>query len=157
MPPVYSEQLQWLLLPQQVKMLFVLAIPVACIAWTITQEEIFREPREYCLDKSKSCKSLWQRKFFYLFTCHYCFSHYVVIALLIITGFKMMYTDWRGYLISGFSLVWIGNLYMSIYAFLRYGMKHQKMEANIKEAELEEVKEDVKEDKKPDDQTQSKI
>ena len=131
-------------LSEQITMLFILAIPVACIAWTITHEEVFREPREYCVKKSRSCGSLWQRKFFYLFTCHYCFSHYVVIAILLITGYKLMYDDWRGYLISGFSLVWIANLYMSSYAFLRYGMKHQKMEANIKEVELEEVKEEVK-------------
>jgi len=28
--------------------LFALAIPIACVAWTVTHEEIFREPREYC-------------------------------------------------------------------------------------------------------------
>lgn len=127
---------------EQITMLFILAIPVACIAWTVTHEEIFREPREYCMERSKSCKSLWRRKFFYIFTCHYCFSHYVVIGALIVTGYQLLYNDWRGYIISGFSLVWIANVYISIYAFVRYGMKHQKMEANIKEVELEEVKEE---------------
>jgi hypothetical protein len=34
--------------------LFVLAIPVAAISWTITHEEIFREPREYCAQQSES-------------------------------------------------------------------------------------------------------
>ena len=33
----------------QVIYLFVLAIPVACIAWTVTHEEVFREPRERCI------------------------------------------------------------------------------------------------------------
>ena len=135
-------------LSEQIIMLFILAIPVACIAWTVTHEEVFREPREFCINKSKSCGSLWKRKFYYLFTCHYCFSHYVVITILLITGYQLIYDDWRGYLISGFSLVWIANVYMSIYAFLRYGMKHQKMEANIKEVELDEVKEDVEKEKK---------
>lgn len=130
-------------LPIQVAHLFLLAIPVACIAWTVTHEEIFKEARAYCTDRSKSCKNLWQRKFFYLFTCHYCFSHYVVIALLLITGYKLVFDDWRGYLISGFSLVWIANVYISIYAFLRYGLKHQKMEADLKEVELEEVKDET--------------
>ena len=130
-------------LSEQITLLFLLALPVACIAWTVTHEEVFREPREYCVSKSKSCGTIWQRKFFYLFTCHYCFSHDVVVLILLITGYKLIYPDWRGYIISGFSLVWIANLYMSLYAFIRYGMKHQKMEANIKEVELEEVKEEV--------------
>src|SRR5688572_5600105 len=39
----------------QVATLFLLAIPVACVAWTVTHEEVFREPREFCVDKSKSC------------------------------------------------------------------------------------------------------
>ena len=38
--------------------LFVLAIPVACIAWTVTHEEVFSEPREYCIRRSTTEKSL---------------------------------------------------------------------------------------------------
>src|SRR6185295_6428411 len=93
--------------------LFVLAIPIACIAWTITHEEIFREPREYCIKHSKISKRLIQRKFFYVLTCEYCFSHYVTIAMLVITKYHLLFNDWRGYLIGGFSLVWIANIYMS--------------------------------------------
>lgn len=132
-------------LSHQIIMLFLLAIPVASVAWTVTQEEIFREIREYCTDRSKNCRTVVQRKFYYLFTCNYCFSHYVVVILLFITNYKLLYDDWRGYLISGLSLVWVANFYMSIYAYLRVGQKHQKMEANIKEAELEEIKEETKE------------
>ena len=62
---------------QQLIYLFVLAIPVASIAWTITHEEVIREFRETCHAKSAECRRLYQRKFFYLFTCEYCFSHYV--------------------------------------------------------------------------------
>lgn len=130
-------------LHDQIVYLFLLAIPVACIAWTVTHEEVFREPRQYCSKKSKECGRLFQRKFYYLFTCEYCFSHYVVAFMLIITGYKLIFNDWRGYLISGFSLVWIANAYMSIFAFLRYGLKNQKIEADMKEVELEEVKEDT--------------
>ena len=124
----------------QVAYLFLLAIPVACIAWTVTHEEVFREPRQFCINKSKSCRSLLERKFFYLFTCEYCFSHYVTIALLFITGYKLLFDDWRGYLIGGFSLVWIANMYMSIFGLVRVGMKREKMEADIKEVELKEIK-----------------
>lgn len=127
--------------------LFVLAIPVACIAWTVTHEEVFREPREYCIHKSQACKSLLQRKFFYLFTCEYCFSHYVVLILLFITKYQLLYEGWRGYIIAFFSIVWIANIYMSLFGFIRVGMKKEGMEAKIKEVELEETKEELEEEK----------
>ena len=122
----------------QVQYLFLLAIPIACLTWTVTHEEIFKEPREYCRKKSENCKNILQKKFFYLFTCEYCFSHYVTVAFLIITKFHLGYEDWRGYLIGGFSLVWIANLYMSIFARLRVSTKKEEMEADIKKAELKE-------------------
>ncbi|MES2411160.1 MAG: hypothetical protein V4535_06915 [Bacteroidota bacterium] len=128
-------------LSQQIVHLFVLAIPIACIAWTVTREEVFREPREFCIDKSKTCKTMFQRKFFYLFTCEYCFSHYVTILFLFITKFQLLYDDWRGYLISGFALVWVANVYMSLFGFIRVGMKKEKMDADIEELRLLKEKE----------------
>jgi len=41
--------------------LFILAIPVACIAWTVTHEEIFSELRNYCKRQSLSGKTLLHR------------------------------------------------------------------------------------------------
>ncbi len=120
--------------------LFLLALPIACIAWTVTHEEVFREPREYCTRQSQTCRYLLQRKFFYLFTCEYCFSHYVTAFFLIITKYHLLFDDWRGYLIGGFALVWIANIYMSLFGFIRVGMKKEKIEANIKEEALKEVK-----------------
>lgn len=125
-----------MLLGQQVANLFLIAIPIACISWSITHEELFREPREFCIRCSKDSRSAIVRKFFYLFTCEYCFSHYVTIAFLFITGFQMIYTDWRGYLISGFSLVWIANIYMSLYSLIRLDIKREKLENTIKEEEI---------------------
>lgn len=125
----------------QVRDLFLLAIPIACISWTVTHEEVFREPRDYCVNKSKNCGSLLQRKFFYLITCEYCFSHYITIAFLIFTKYHLLFDDWRGYIIAGFSLVWLANIYMSIFGLVRVGLKKEKAEADIKETELENVKE----------------
>jgi len=126
----------------QILYLFFLAMPIACIAWTVTHEEVFREPREFCLRKSQDCLKLLQRKFFYLFTCEYCFSHYVTILMLFITRYKLLFTDWRGYFIAGFSLVWIANIYMSLFALMRVDLKKVKFEANIKEVEHKKVAED---------------
>lgn len=120
----------------QIIHLFLLAIPIACIAWTVTHEEVFREPREYCVRNSKEGKSLLKRKFFYLFTCEYCFSHYVTIFFLIITGYQLLFDDWRGYLIGGFSLVWIANVYISLFGLIRTDLKKEKIDANLKQEEL---------------------
>lgn len=128
----------------QIIHLFILAIPIACIAWTVTREEIFREPREYCIQKSKCCKTIVRRKFFYLFTCEYCFSHYVTIVFLLITQFQLLYEGWRGYLIAGFALVWVANVYMSVFGFIRVGMKKEKMDADIEEIKLQKEKEKLK-------------
>src|SRR4051812_37537891 len=98
-----------ILMEPHIYWIFILAMPVSCIAWTVTKEEVFKEIREYCVCKSKTCAKLYKRKFFYLFTCEYCFSHYVTLLLLIITRYTLLYPDWRGYLIAGFSIVWLAN------------------------------------------------
>lgn len=113
--------------------LLVLAMPVASIAWTFTHEDIFREPREYCARRSREEGRFVRRKFFYIFACEYCFSHWVAIGILAITGFRLLYDDWRGYLVSGFSLVWIANLYMSLFGRLRLGIRSERAEASLKE------------------------
>lgn len=117
----------------QIIWLFLLPIPIACVAWTVTHEEIFKEPRDYCLKQSQQCKTLIIKKFFYLFTCEYCFSHYVVILFIILTDYKLLLDDWRGYLIGGFSLVWIANIYMSVFAFIRQDIKKEKTEIKLME------------------------
>lgn len=129
-------------LSTQITYLFLLALPIACIAWTVTHEEIFAEPRNYCSQKANTCDNIFMRKFFYLFTCEYCFSHYVTLAFLFITDYHLLFMDWRGYLIGGLALIWIANVYMSLFAFLRVGMKREKMEADIKEVKLEEIREE---------------
>jgi hypothetical protein len=123
---------------QQLAFLLILGLPIASIAWTVTHEEVFREPREYCADRSKNCDGLLKRKFFYLFTCEYCFSHYVTILFLIITRFKLLFEDWRGYLISGFALVWVANIYMNIYARVRLEIKKDRVEIAVHEQSIAE-------------------
>lgn len=120
----------------QIVWLLVLALPVACIAWTVTHEEVFREPREYCLRERSVARSLLRRKFFYLFTCEYCFSHYVAVAVVAIARYHLLFPDWRGYLISFFSLVWIANQYMSIYNRLRLDIKHEQVEIKADEHKI---------------------
>jgi hypothetical protein len=113
--------------------LLLLAMPVACIAWTVTHEEVFREPREYCVRRSKESRALVVRKFFYLFTCEYCFSHYVSAGVLLLTDYRLLYPDWRGLLVSWLSLVWIANIYMSFFGRLRLEIRHERQEIQKQE------------------------
>ena len=121
----------------QVLSLFLLALPIASIAWTITHEEVVREFRDVCLGKSTTCRRIYERKFFYLFTCEYCFSHYVTAVFLLITRFKLLYPDWRGYLIAGFALVWVANVYMSLFARIRLDVKRERVQIKKEEKGVE--------------------
>ena len=120
-------------LSTQVAWLFLLAIPIACIAWTVTHEEVFRELREYCLNRCHNGKNIAERKFFYLFTCEYCFSHYVTVLMLFITKYQLLFNDWRGYFIAGFALVFMANIYMSLFALVRVDLKKVRLEAEKEE------------------------
>jgi hypothetical protein len=123
-------------LPHQFGMLLLLALPVACAAWTVTHEEVFREPREFCKRMSQRCKALPQRKFFYLFTCEYCFSHYVAALALLLFRFSLLYAGWRGYVVAGFALVWTANVYMSVFNLLRLDIKHENVEIAVQQREI---------------------
>jgi hypothetical protein len=63
----------------QILWLFVLAAPIACVAWTVTHEEVFRTFHEWAFARARSALACTS-KIFYLFTCEYCFSHYVLPA-----------------------------------------------------------------------------
>ncbi len=64
----------------------------------------------------------------------------MTIFFVALTDYHLLLGDWRGYLIGGFALVWIANLYMSLFQLLRVGMKKEKMDADIEEIRLNEIK-----------------
>ena len=120
----------------QVAWLFILAIPVACVAWTVTHEEVFREARDFCQRRSEHGRAMVTRKFFYLFTCEYCFSHYVALLALWISGFRVLMDGWRGFVFAWFALVWVANIYMSIYAHVKVSIKNERADVELKQEEL---------------------
>jgi hypothetical protein len=120
----------------QIVVLFILAIPVASISWTITHEELFRELHQYCMDRSQKCRTLARRKFFYALTCEFCLSHYVAVLWLVLTGYRLVFEGWRGYLLAGFSLVWIANLYMAIFGRLRLEIQSQRLDIEEEKRQL---------------------
>jgi hypothetical protein len=110
---------------EQIFWLLIMSLAVASVAWTVTQEEIFREPREFCKRRSETAKNFFEAKFFYVFTCEYCFSHWVTLFLILLTGFRLGLDDWRGNVIAFFVVPWIANQWMSIYRRLRVEIKHE--------------------------------
>ena len=126
----YADQIFWLV---------ILAVVVASISWTVTQEEIFREPRDWCKDCSESAPNILVRKFFYVWTCEYCFSHWVTLLVLLLTGFQLLFTDWRGYVLAFFALPWIANQLMSLYRRLRVDIKHENLKAEVVKHEKKEI------------------
>jgi hypothetical protein len=118
---------------QQIVWLLVLALPVAAVAWTVTHEEIFRELRTYCSHRSQHCRRLLQRKFFYIFTCEYCFSHYVTAAFIAFTRYRLLLDDWRGYVISFFAVAAVANVYLSLFGRLRVDIKSERLDIAAKE------------------------
>lgn len=117
--------------------LFILALPVACIAWTVTHEEVLKEPRDYCINRNKNGRTIFEKKFFYLFTCEYCFSHYVTLFFILLTDYQLLLADWRGYLIAEFAVVFVANIYMSLFGLMRQAIKKEKTEIEVLEKEVD--------------------
>ena len=119
-----STQLVWL---------FVLAGPVACVAWTVTHEEAFSGARRFCLERSRHGRTWLERKFFYLFTCEYCFSHYIALAGVLLVDLRLLVPGWRGTLLAWLAAVWVANIYMSLFARLRLDIKRERVEISQEE------------------------
>ena len=122
-------------LSTQIVWLFVLAAPVSCVAWTVTHEQVFEEVHDWCARQSQQCRRFAARKFFYLFTCEYCFSHYVAAAAVALSGFRLLVDGWVGVLIAWLTLVWVANLYMSLFVRLRLDIKREGVEIKMEEGQ----------------------
>jgi hypothetical protein len=114
----------------QVVQLLILAVPVAWMAWTFTKEEVFRELREFFVSHSRHGRTLAGRKLAYLFTCEYCFSHWVALGFQFLFQFKLVFNDWRGNLVAFAALVWTANVYMSLYLMVRVDIRKDRAEAD---------------------------
>jgi len=109
----------------QIFWLVILSMVVASVAWTVTQEEIFKEWRDAFKERSETAGNILIKKFFYVWTCEYCFSHWVTIAVLILTNFRLLIDDWRGYILAFFAVAWVANQFMSLYRGIRVDIKHE--------------------------------
>jgi hypothetical protein len=61
----------------------------------------------------------------------------VTLLVLLVTGFRVLFNDWRGYALAFFILPWIANQWMSLYRRLRLDIKHENLLTKEVEQELE--------------------
>jgi hypothetical protein len=102
--------------------IFIIAAAVACASWTVANEEVFREVREVCKTQANTHPKWYCRKFFYLFTCQYCFSHYVTAFMLFVTGYRFV-GGFGGLVITFFATIALANVYMTLYGILRQAFR----------------------------------
>ena len=117
--PNLSTQLFWL---------FVLAVPVACVAWTVTHEELFAEGHDWCVRQSQRRPVVRAQILLRVHLRMYCFSHYVAAGAIALTGFRLLLPGWRGALIAWLAVVWVANVYMSLFVRLRLNIKRERVE-----------------------------
>ncbi len=122
---------------------FWIAGGVAVCAWTIAQDEIFREIRDNICKPAIKNEQLpfVVRKAAYMPTCEYCCSFWVTLASCLVFHQQVQYDGWRGYLL-GHLVTWaLAIVYMSLYQLTRVGIKSERAEASKDEAITEKVKE----------------
>lgn len=119
--------------------LFLLAVPMATVAWVVTHEEVFREVQDWVHRKGEAARSVLGRKFFFLFTCEFSFSFYVALGATALTGFRLLYPSWLGVVVAWLALVWTANLYMSAYARPRLEIKKERTEIATQEIFAKEL------------------
>lgn len=120
---------------EQLITLALLALPVACVAWTATHEEIFRELRDAVAERSRAAPGVVQRKFWYAWTCEYCLSHYIAAACVLLADFRLLAPGWRGTFFAWLALVAVANVYLSAYARLRVDVNRGRIDLQQAEAQ----------------------
>jgi hypothetical protein len=100
--------------------ILVMSLAVACVAWTVTQEEVFKECRQWCV-RHRDCAThpTWKRKLAYLPTCPYCFSHYVAGAGVLAFKLWLVEPGVAGAIAAWFATVFVANIYLTAYHALR--------------------------------------
>ena len=58
-------------------------------------------------------------------------------AVVWMTGYRLLVPGWRGALLGWFTLVWIANVYMSLFGRLRLDIKRERVEIKAEEKEQE--------------------
>lgn len=115
---------------------FMLIPAVATISYTVTSTRIFREPREWLVWKTydpardeKGYLGEW-------ISCPYCFSHWVAILLVILSGVRAISTGWEilDILVTWLALPILANIIIQIFRALGTVANHKAEKGNRNEA-----------------------
>jgi hypothetical protein len=64
----------------------------------------------------------------------------VAAAFLLITRYKLLYSDWRGYVIALFALVYVANFYTGLFGHVKLEVRKERAEIKAIEARGETKK-----------------
>jgi hypothetical protein len=84
----------------QVVWLFVLSIPIACIAWTVTQEEMFRELRDFCRKRCENEPRLVAPQILLSVHLRVLLQPLSALFFLLMTRYRLLLDDRRGTVFS---------------------------------------------------------
>ena len=56
--------------------------------------------------------------------------------VLFFSRFQLLYAGWRGYVLSEFALVFIANVYMSLFNRLRLEIKHENVVIAVEQQQV---------------------
>ena len=112
-----------------------LALPVACVSWTIVEAEITRDLREWlkgwaCRQGRGATRAWLCRKLAYLPTCAYCSSHYVALAALALSPVHILNLGWQGLVLGWLSVVGVSTVYLTFYQLLRVLLRWCQVKAD---------------------------
>ena len=99
-------------------------------------KKCFENPATIVAIDAGTVKQYWNESFSTFFNGEYCFSHYATLFFLLLTEYKLLVEDWRGYIIAEFALVWIANVYMGVFALIRQNIKKEKAEIALMEKKV---------------------
>ena len=123
-----------LALGRQLVVLFVLAIPIACVAWTVTHEEVFREPREWCVRQQPVRPHAPRAEV--LLPLHLRVLLQPLRDDVLPLGDPLPAASSRDGAATcspASRLVWIANLYMSLFGRLRLDIRKERQEIDAEE------------------------
>lgn len=61
----------------------------------------------------------------------------MTVGFIFLADFRLLLDNWKGYIIAGFALVFVANIYMSLFGLLRQSIKKEKTEIEVLEKKVE--------------------
>ena len=123
----------------QVGLLLLLALAIGCMSWTVTHEEVFREPREYCKRKSPGLPVAAATQVLLPVHLRVLLQPLCHAIVLFCTRFSLLYVGWRGYVLAEFALVFAANMYMGLYNRMRLTIKHENVSIEVEQQQVPKV------------------